>query len=63
MKPKINRAGDPQESKGFDRCNTPAYALDPLLPYINLIGAYGSRQRAPATYLRPTSPALLAQTC
>jgi hypothetical protein len=34
MKPKINRAGDPQESKGYDRCMTPAYALDPLLPYI-----------------------------
>ncbi len=34
MKPKINRAGDPGESKGFDRCNTPPYALDPLLPYI-----------------------------
>jgi hypothetical protein len=28
------RAGDPAESKGFDRCNTPAYALDPLLPFI-----------------------------
>ena len=34
MKPKINRAGDPALSKGFDRCNTPAYALDPLLPFI-----------------------------
>lgn len=34
MKPKINRASDTQESKGFDRCNTPAYAVDPLLPYI-----------------------------
>lgn len=34
MKPKINRAGDPAESKGFDRCNTPPYALDPLLPYL-----------------------------
>jgi hypothetical protein len=34
MKPKVNRAGDPAESKGFDRCNTPTYALDPLLPYI-----------------------------
>lgn len=35
MKPKINRAGDPAESQGFDRCNTPPYALDPLLPYID----------------------------
>ena len=34
MKPKTNRAGDPAESKGFDRCYTPAYALDPLLSYI-----------------------------
>lgn len=34
MKPKLNRAGDPAESKGFDRCYTPAYALDPLLPYV-----------------------------
>jgi hypothetical protein len=34
MKPKINRAGDPSESKDFDRCQTPAYALDPLLPYL-----------------------------
>ncbi len=34
MKPKVNRAGDVAESQGFDRCNTPAYALDPLLPYL-----------------------------
>lgn len=34
MKPKINRAGHPQESNTFDRCQTPAYALDPLLPYL-----------------------------
>lgn len=34
MKPKLNRAGDSKQSKGFDRCNTPAYALDPLLPYL-----------------------------
>lgn len=34
MKPKTNRAGDTQESKGFDRCNTPPYAIEPLLPYI-----------------------------
>jgi hypothetical protein len=34
MKPKINRAGDTKRSSGFDRCNTPAYALDPLLPYL-----------------------------
>ena len=34
MKPKINRAGDATESQGFDRCNTPPYALDPQLPFI-----------------------------
>lgn len=34
MKPKLNRATDPTESQPFDRCNTPAYALDPLLPYL-----------------------------
>lgn len=34
MKPKINRAGDTTESKGFDRCYTPSYALDPLLPFL-----------------------------
>lgn len=34
MKPKTNRATDPAESQPFDRCNTPAYALDPLLPYL-----------------------------
>lgn len=34
MKPKTNRAGDPDESQPMDRCNTPPYALDPLLPYL-----------------------------
>jgi hypothetical protein len=34
VKPKTNRAGDPVGSKPFDRCQTPAYALDPLLPYL-----------------------------
>ena len=34
MKPKTNVATDPSESQGFDRCYTPPYALDPLLPYI-----------------------------
>lgn len=34
MKPKINRKTDAAESQPFDRCNTPAYALDPLLPYL-----------------------------
>lgn len=29
-KPKSNRMGDP----AIDRCQTPAYALDPLLPYL-----------------------------
>lgn len=31
MKPKANHAPDPS---GMDVCNTPPYALDPLLPYI-----------------------------
>lgn len=34
QKPKTNRAGDEAISQGFDRCQTPAYALDPLLPYL-----------------------------
>lgn len=34
MKPKINRAGDSDVSQPMDRCNTPAYAVEPLLPYI-----------------------------
>lgn len=34
MKPKINRAGDVDEPKGFDVCQTPPEAIDPLLPYI-----------------------------
>lgn len=35
MKPKQNRATDANVSMPMDRCNTPAYALDPLLPYIS----------------------------
>jgi hypothetical protein len=31
MKPKTNRGGDPQKSNEFDRCQTPPYALDPIL--------------------------------
>lgn len=34
MKPKANRATDKHVSQPMDRCNTPAYALDPLLPYL-----------------------------
>lgn len=34
MKPKVNRAGDASASKPFDRCQTPAYAIVPLLPYL-----------------------------
>lgn len=33
-KPKTNRAGDEYIPQGFDACQTPAYALDPLLPYL-----------------------------
>lgn len=34
MKPKTNRAGNEYEPKGYDLCQTPAYALTPLLPYL-----------------------------
>ena len=33
-KPKTNRQGDTKKSNKYDRCGTPHYALDPLLPYI-----------------------------
>ena len=35
QKPKTNRAGDPNVSQALDRCQTPPYALEPLLPYLN----------------------------
>jgi len=35
MKPKQNKAGDKNKSNTYDRCQTPYYALDPLLPYLN----------------------------
>jgi hypothetical protein len=35
QKPKINRAGNAYEPQGFDACQTPGYAIDPLLPYLN----------------------------
>lgn len=34
MKPKINRKAEPTKAQPFDRCQTPDYALDPLLPYL-----------------------------
>jgi hypothetical protein len=34
MKPKRNHTGTPDKSSLIDRCQTPAYALDPLLPYL-----------------------------
>ena len=34
MKPKRQYKGDEHKSNGYDRCATPAYALEPLLPYI-----------------------------
>lgn len=34
MKPKVNRAGSLEESRPFDRCQTPDYALDPILPFL-----------------------------
>lgn len=33
-KSKINRKGDIDEPASFDQCQTPIYALDPLLPYL-----------------------------
>lgn len=35
QKPKINRVGDQYVPQGFDACQTPAYAVDPLLPYLD----------------------------
>ena len=35
QKPKTNRAGDEYEPQGFDACQTPPYAVDPLLPYLD----------------------------
>lgn len=34
-KPKTNRAANEYVPQGFDACQTPPYALDPLLPYLN----------------------------
>jgi len=34
MKPKKSRAANQYTPQGHDLCQTPAYALDPLLPYI-----------------------------
>ncbi len=36
QKPKTNRAGNEYEPQGFDACQTPAYALDPLCGYLDL---------------------------
>jgi hypothetical protein len=36
MKPKLNQAGSVYEPKGYDACQTPAYAIDPLLPYLDV---------------------------
>lgn len=33
-KPKRNAAGDPSQSSPMDRCQTPAYSIQPLLPYL-----------------------------
>lgn len=35
QKPKTNRAGDQYVPQGFDACQTPPYAIDPLLPYLD----------------------------
>lgn len=34
MKPKENKSGNINKSNTYDRCQTPHYALDPLLPYL-----------------------------
>lgn len=34
MKPKTNRTGHKNKSAKYDRCQTPYYALDPLLPHL-----------------------------
>lgn len=34
MKPKASKHGDMKKSNGYDQCQTPFYALDPLLPYL-----------------------------
>lgn len=34
-KPKRQQAGDLEASSPYDRCQTPPYALDPLLPYLS----------------------------
>lgn len=34
MKPKTNQLGTIDAPQGYDACQTPAYALDPLLPYL-----------------------------
>lgn len=33
-KPKTNRGGDKYVPQGHDACQTPAYALPPLMPYL-----------------------------
>lgn len=35
MKPKANQAGDIYTPKGYDACQTPPEALNPLIPYLN----------------------------
>lgn len=34
-KPKVNRAANAGKSNSYDQCQTPAYALDPLLPHLD----------------------------
>lgn len=34
MKPKISRKAEPGKSSGYDRCQTPPYAIAPLIPYL-----------------------------
>jgi hypothetical protein len=35
MKPKKMKAANANESKSYDRCGTPSYAVAPLLPYLD----------------------------
>lgn len=40
MKPKQNQKQDTDKSDLRDRCETPSYAVDPLLPYLNPLWQY-----------------------
>ena len=39
MKPKVNHAGTIYKAEGMDACQTPPYALGPLLPYLKRVAS------------------------